>query len=114
MPGNNETIFIPDNLTGGVPICLPVSVTPGEYKRGEVLSRKDNSYGKINVEGSTPAAVMPFDITIKEETQISVYVAGEFNQDALIIGRADINVVKTALSENGIFARKWGAAPDVA
>ena len=73
-----------------------------------------NKFGKLSVADSVPAAVMPFDVVLGAETLLAVYVEGDFNEDALVIGAATLVDVKSALRSVGILARKWGPAPNVA
>lgn len=89
--------------------AMPVLVAAGTYKRGEVLGRVNNLYGKLSVADAVPAAIMPFDTVIDAEKMTTVYVSGNFNEDKIIIEDGpDINNVKTALRNVGIFVRKWG------
>lgn len=104
----------PDNLCSDEIKCMPVLVNAGEYRRGEVLGRIANAYGKLSTPDAIAAAVMPFDLTVSFPTTLTVYVAGEFNEGVLYLDGQDLETVKTALRDRGIFAKKWGVAPDVA
>lgn len=116
MEQSNVVYFTPgtEDFSGGSERAMPVTVAAGTYKRGEVLGRLENTYGKLSVANAKPAAIMPFDIVIDADKTVTVYVSGEFNEDKLIIGDQNLENVKTALRDVGIFARKWGVAPDVA
>lgn len=116
MNSSNLNILSPklDNLYSDEPKCMPVLVNVGEYKRGEVLGRVGNSYGKLSTADAKAAAIMPFDLTVSAPKTLTVYVAGDFNEGALYLDGQDLETVKTALRDIGIFARIWGAAPDVA
>lgn len=113
-PSNQIFTFKPKNFSSGNERSLPVIIAAGSYKRGEVLGRVGNVYGKLSVENSIPAAIMPFNEVLEGDKQKSVFVAGDFNEDAIIIGAQDIETVKTALRDVGIFVRKWGTTPVVA
>jgi hypothetical protein len=110
----NNTIPGPDDLYSGNIRTMPVLVDAGAYVRGEVLGLVGNLYGKLSVENAVAAAVMPFDVTLAEDAEVAVYIEGDFNEDALVIGAATLADVKTELRQVGIMARKWGAAPNVA
>lgn len=107
----NNAIPGADDLHSGGVRTMPVTVVAGTYVRGEVLGLVGNNYGKLATEDALAAAVMPFDITLPADRLLSVYVDGDFNEDALVIGSAALATVKTELRKVGIIARKWGAAP---
>jgi hypothetical protein len=88
----------------------PVLVVAGTYLRGQVLSLNGNNY-EATAAGNqaNAAAVMPFDITLTAPTLKAVYTTGDFNEDKLLLGDANLDAVKTALRKVGINARKWGA-----
>lgn len=102
----------PDDLHSGDIRTVPVTVNAGTYVRGEVLGLSGNNYLKL-ASGAAAAAVMPEGITLAAATVIPVYVGGEFNEDALNTNGQPLADVKTALRKLGIYARKWGAAPNV-
>lgn len=112
----NNAIPGPDDLLSGNLRTMPVSIAAGTYVRGQVLWLDDNVYAAFDVEATTAvaAAIMPFDKTLASETVLAVYVEGDFNEDALVIGDATLADVKAQLRQAGIMARKWGAAPNVA
>lgn len=109
---NNASPAVDDLFSGNVG-TMPVTVGAGTYVRGEVLGLVDNTYGKLSAAGASAAAVMPFSLVVAEgkTTTIAVYTEGDFNEDALVIGDADLDDVKTSLRKFGITSRKWGAAP---
>lgn len=96
-----------ENFSVGKEEAMPVRLAAGKYERGEVLGRVGNIYGKLDVENAVPAAIMPFEMECDREVEKAVYVTGNFNQDKLIFGSKDIETVKTALRDVGIFVRKW-------
>lgn len=112
----NNAIPGPDDLISGNSRTMPVLVDAGTYVRGEVLGlvAASNLYGKLTLTDAVAAAVMPFDVTLSADTVLAVYIEGDFNEDALVIGAATLADVKTELRQVGIMARKWGAAPNVA
>ncbi|MEL4069586.1 hypothetical protein WKW50_05500 [Ochrobactrum sp. GPK 3] len=109
----NNASPAPDDLYAGDVGTMPVVVGEGTYVRGEVLGLVGNVYGKLSVEGASAAAVMPFPLVVAAgaTTKIAVYTEGDFNEDALVIGDAVLDDVKTSLRKFGITSRKWGAAP---
>lgn len=116
MPDSNTKIasFEPENLIEGNEQTQPITLAVGDYKRGEVLGRIGNIYGKLSTANSVAAAIMPFTVNVTEQTTMAVYVGGSFNQNALFLDGKDLEDVKTALRDCGILIRQWGAAPDIA
>lgn len=116
MPDANIKVanFKPDNLIEGNEQTQPITLAAGEYKRGEVLGRVGNIYGKLSTANSVAAAIMPFTVNVTAQTTMAVYVGGSFNQAALFLDGKELEDVKTALRDCGIFIRQWGAAPDIA
>jgi len=110
----NNAIPGADDLHSGTIRTQPVQIAAGTYRRGEVLGLAGTTYGKLDAEGAVAAAVMPFDVTYSAPATLAVYVEGDFNEDALVIGDADLDEVKVTLRQVGILARKWGAAPNAA
>ena len=108
----NNAIPGPDDLISGNVRTGPAPVAAGAYVRGEVLGLVGNVYGKLSVSNAVAAAVMPFDVTLAAQQNLAVYLEGDFNEDALVVGAAALADVKTALRKVGIIARKWGAAPE--
>lgn len=106
----NNAIPGPDDLHSGNIRTMPVTIAAGAYERGEVLGLVGNLYGKLSAENAVARAVMPFDHTLAADGVLSVYVEGDFNEDALKIGAATLADVTTELRDAGIIARKWGAA----
>jgi hypothetical protein len=106
----NTVIPAGDDLYCGPIRCMPVPIAAGTYQRGEVLGLVGNLYGKLTETGAVARAVMPFNHTLSEASTLSVYVEGDFNEDALIVGAASLSDVKTELREVNIIARKWSAA----
>lgn len=98
----------PDNFSSGGEQTMSVTISAGDYKRGEVLGRVGSVYGKLTVAGSKAAAVMPHSAVFASEQVTAVFVAGNFNEDKLIIDGQDHETVKAALRDVGIFAQKWG------
>lgn len=110
----NNAVPGPDDLHSGAIRTQPVRIAAGTYVRGEVIGLVGTTYGKLAEDGAVAAAVMPFDVTYSAPAELAVYVEGDFNQDALVIGEADLDEVKVALRQVGIIARRWGAAPGAA
>lgn len=104
-----DNVDVYENFSLGGEEAMPVRVAAGDYKRGEILGRVGNVYGKLNIENAVPAAIMPFDLKITAESVKSVYVSGNFNESRLDFGGKDVETVKTALRDGGIFVRKWSA-----
>lgn len=100
-----------DELHSGSVRTLPVHVADGTYVRGEVLGLSGNTYGKLAA-AADAAAIMPFAVTLAEPATISVYVAGDFNENAIELNGMPLADVKTALRKLDINARAWGAAPN--
>lgn len=112
----NNAIPGPDDLHSGSIRTMPVTVAAGTYVRGQVLWENSDNYAAYDelVTTAVAAAVMPFDIILAAPRLLAVYVEGDFNEDALVIGDATLATVKTELRKVGIIARKWGAAPNAA
>ncbi|UXM94031.1 hypothetical protein N5853_07830 [Bartonella sp. HY329] len=74
MPDANIKVasFKPDNLIEGNEQTQPITLTMGEYKRGEVLGRVGNIYGKLSTANSVAAAIMPFTVSVTAQTTKAV------------------------------------------
>ena len=104
-----------DDLVSGNIRTQPFELAAGTYVRGEVVEWDgDNDAMKKLATAAKANAVVVEGVTLTANTTAPLYVGGDFNEDALVIGDADLDDVKLALSNRGIVARKWGAAPDSA
>lgn len=102
----------PDDLYSGNIRTQPLKVAAGEYQRGDVLGLDSatSTLGDLADEADA-FAIMPFNVTLTAATDLTVYVGGDFNEDAVGIGAGDLAAIKVALSARGISLRKWGVAP---
>lgn len=80
----------PDNLIAKLypqPDSFIVELkTPGEYKRGTVLSLESDGKYEILGEGSGTASAVLADDTLEEDESAVAYRSGHFNRKALIFG----------------------------
>jgi hypothetical protein len=111
----NQAVPGPDDLHSGNIRTQPITVAAGTYARGEVLGRSalGAALTKVPAPGATAIAIMPIAITLAAPTAVPVYIAGDFNQDALVYdsgGGVLLATIKDALRDVGIMVRKWGAA----
>lgn len=60
--------------------------TPGEYKRGTVLSLESDGKYEILGEGTGKASAVLADDTLEEDESAVAYRSGHFNRKALIFG----------------------------
>lgn len=102
-----------DDLISGNIRTQPLTVFTGTYVRGEVveLDAANSRLTKLTTEANAHAIITE-DITLTAPTVIPVYIAGDFNEDAVDVNGADLTDTKLALAGRGIMLRKWGAAPD--
>ncbi len=122
-PGVSSDAFVPDQLIAG-PFQLvtdTVTLKSGEkLKRGAVLGKIAAS-GKYILAASTagdgsqtPSAILADDVDASgSDTLAGVYLAGEFNPNALIFGAGvTAATAKDALRDAGIYLKSVVSATD--
>ena len=76
----------PDGLINGIriyPITQEIILSPGTYKRGDLLglvAGKHGLIGETGFEASTFNAVLCEDIVLTEDTPVMAYTNGEFQE----------------------------------
>lgn len=109
--------YTPDNLLAGHADVITDVVTiasSAALTRGAVLG-KITSGGKYQLSASaagdgseTPVAILAEDADASggDVTNVPVYIAGEFNQDAVTLGTGHtVASVKDALAQKGVFLK---------
>lgn len=112
---NDEGTFADDNLhAGDFPIRgRKVTLVAGTYKRGHLLGQITTG-GKYNVslaaasDGSqTPRAICAEDLVLAADGEAIVYIAGDFNQNAMTFGTGHTaDSVREGLRDLNIYLHK--------